>query len=274
MPFGTTMPLIPIDSPTDPRVQPYADLRNRQLHVRDGLFVAEGDLVVGRLLESGYQVESLLVSEDRLTRLPLPDAVTTYCAPRSLVESLAGFRFHRGILACGRRPAPGDLASLVVASDQPTTVVVCAAIQDPENLGGILRNCAAFGVDLVVIGENSADPLSRRVLRVSMGTVLKLRFYQSAQLEQDVWRLRDEFSIHLAASVADPCAPTLLQAPRPRRLGLLLGNERAGLSPALVEGSQSRFTIPMQLQTDSLNVAVTSGIFLYHFSNRTGDSHW
>ena len=146
-------------------------------------------------------------------------------------------------------------------------------IQDPENLGGILRNCAAFGVDLVVIGENSADPLSRRVLRVSMGTVLKLRFYQSTQLEQDVWRLRDEFSIHLAASVADPGAPAARQAPRPRRLGLLLGNERAGLSPALVEGSQSRWTIPMQLQTDSLNVAVASGIFLYHFSNRTGDPH-
>ena len=74
------MPLIPIDSPTDPRVQPYADLRNRQLHVRDGLFVAEGDLVVGRLLESRYPIESLLVAEDQLTRLPLPDEVTTYCA--------------------------------------------------------------------------------------------------------------------------------------------------------------------------------------------------
>ncbi len=102
-------------------------------------------------------------------------------------------------------------------------VVVCAAIQDPENLGGILRNCAAFGVDLVVIGENSADPLSRRVLRVSMGTVLKLRFYQSTQLEQDVWRLRDEFSIHLAASVAEPGAPVLDQAPRPRSLGFVAG---------------------------------------------------
>lgn len=266
------MPLIPIDSPTDPRVQPYADLRNRQLHVRDGLFVAEGDLVVGRLLESRYPIESLLVAEDQLTRLPLPDEVTTYCAPRHLLESLAGFRFHRGILACARRPGPGDLASLVAARHRPTLVVVCAAIQDPENLGGILRNCAAFGVDLVVIGENSADPLSRRVLRVSMGTVLKLRFHQSAQLEQDVWRLRDEFAIHLAASVAEPGAPLLDQAPRPRRLGLLLGNERAGLSPALVEGSQSRWTIPMQLQTDSLNVAVASGIFLYHFRKRTGET--
>jgi tRNA G18 (ribose-2'-O)-methylase SpoU len=102
--------------------------------------------------------------------------------------------------------------------------------------------------------------------------VLKLRFYQSAQLEQDVWRLRDEFAIHLAASVAEPGAPVLDQAPRPPRLGLLLGNERAGLSPALVEGSQSRWTIPMQLQTDSLNVAVASGIFLYHFSKPTGDA--
>jgi tRNA G18 (ribose-2'-O)-methylase SpoU len=265
------MPLIPIDSLADPRVQPYLDLRNKRLRTRDGKFIAEGDLVVGRLLESAHHVESLVVADDQLHRLTVPDDVVVYLTPRKLIESLIGFKFHRGILACGVRPSPADLSCLVSSPEQPTTVVVCAAVHDPENLGGILRNCAAFGVDLVVISDDSADPFSRRVLRVSMGTVLKLKIYQSTQLERDLRRLRDEFSIHVAASVVDSHAPSLDQAPRPRRLGLVLGNERTGLSPSLVASSQSCWTIPMHLLTDSLNVAVASGIFLYHFCHR--DSH-
>jgi tRNA G18 (ribose-2'-O)-methylase SpoU len=246
------------------------DLRNKRLRTRDGKFIAEGDLVVGRLLESGYQVESLVVAEDQLHRLTIPDHVAVYLTPRKLIESLIGFKFHRGILACGIRPSPTDLSCLVLPPEQSATVVVCAAVHDPENLGGILRNCAAFGVDLVVISHDSADPLSRRVLRVSMGTLLKLKIHQSTQLEHDLRRLHDEFSIHVAASVVDPQAPSLDQAPRPRRLGLVLGNERAGLIPSVLACSQSRWTIPMHLHADSLNVAVASGIFLYHFCQRDG----
>jgi tRNA G18 (ribose-2'-O)-methylase SpoU len=266
------MPRIPIDSLADPRVRPYWDLRNKRLRTREGKFIAEGDLVVARLLASEHRVESLVVADDQLDRVPVPDDVVVYVTPRTLIESLIGFKFHRGILACGVRPSPVDLARVVAPAPQPVKIVACAAVHDPENLGGILRNCAAFGVDAVLVSQDSADPYSRRVLRVSMGAVLKLQVHQPAELEEDLRRLRDEFSVHVAATVVDPQAPPLDTAPHLPRLAVVLGNERTGLSPSLVAGSQSRWTIPMQLQTDSLNVAVASGIFLYHFCNRGGPS--
>jgi len=264
------MPCIPIDSLADPRVRPYLDLRNKRLRTREGKFIAEGDLVVNRLLASGLRIESLVVAEDQIDRVVVSDEVVVYVTPRKLIESLIGFKFHRGILACGVRPPGADLSTLVPPTDQAVTVVVCAAIHDPENLGGILRNCAAFGVDLVMVSSDSADPFSRRVLRVSMGAVLKLKLYQTSQLERDLARLHDQFAIHVAATVADPQALPLDTAPRLPRLAVVLGNERTGLGPTVLAASHSRWTIPMQLQTDSLNVAVASGIFLYHFCSRPG----
>jgi tRNA G18 (ribose-2'-O)-methylase SpoU len=260
------MPLIPITAPDDPRVAPFADLRDRQSLARYGRFIVEGDLVVNRLLVSDYEVESLLIAEDQLHHVAFSPEMTVYCAPRRLMEELAGFGFHRGILACARRPAPQPLDDWLPPGDQPVTVVVCAAIQDPENLGGIFRNCAALGVRHVLLGEQSADPLSRRVLRVSMGTVLKLAIRQTPDLAGELPRLREEFRLHLAATVLDPTAPLLATAPCPHRLALLLGNERNGLEPEVVQACDSRWTIPMRSGTDSLNVAVASGIFLYHFS--------
>jgi len=260
------MPLIPISSPDDPRVMPYADLRDRQSLARYGRFIAEGDLVVNRLLASDFELESLLIAEDQLDHVAFSPEATVYCAPRHLMEDLAAFAFHRGILACARRPDPRSLDAWLPPLDRPVTVVVCASIQDPENLGGIFRNCAALGVNHVLISEQSADPLSRRVLRVSMGTVLKLSICQSSQLTADLRRLRDEFRLHLAATVLDPAAPPLAAAPCPHRLALLLGNERNGLNPEVAAACDSRWTIPMRSGTDSLNVAVASGIFLYHFS--------
>lgn len=258
------MPIIPIQHASDPRIAPYADLRNKRLRYQKGRFIAEGELVVRRLLDSGHQVESLLVEQRQLARWDVPEYVDVYCAPRNLLQAIVGFPFHRGCLACGIRPASGDLADRVPSAGQSARVVVCAAVNDPENLGGILRNCAALGVDLVVAGVQGADPYSRRALRVSMATSLYLTIHQSAQLEADVRRLRDEFGFHLAATVLDPSAMVLGEEPVPSRLGLLFGNEMHGLDPQLVALCQSRWTIPMESHTDSLNVAVASGIFLYH----------
>jgi tRNA G18 (ribose-2'-O)-methylase SpoU len=261
------MPQLVIESLDDPRIGAYRDLRNKRAVGRGGRFIAEGDLVVARLLASPYRVESLLVTTEESPRWSVPDHVPVYVMPRPRLETLVGFKFHRGVLACGLRPGPRELADCLPPADRRWAIVICAAVQDPENLGGILRNAAAFGVDLVVIGPASADPFSRRVLRVSMGAAVGLDLYQSRQLDQDLQRLRDEFSVHLVASVVDPAAPPLAMARRPPRWGLLLGNERHGLSPAQLAASDSQWTIPMPGRTDSLNVAVASAIFLYHFQN-------
>ncbi len=269
------MPLIRIESLDDPRLAPYRDLRNKQLRTRQGRFIAEGDLVVQRLLESRYAVESLLVAEPQLGRLAIPGDVPVYCTTHAMVEEIAGFRFHRGILGCGIRAACSDWWERMPRSPRRAGVVVCCGVRDPENLGGILRNCAAFGVDMVMIGNHSADPLSRRVLRVSMATCLKLHVYETSQLEADLVRLREEFAIEPTATVLAPTARRLADLGPPARWGLVFGNELAGVAPSTLRQCQQQVTIPMSLQTDSLNVAVASGIFLYHFSqvaNRCGSA--
>ncbi len=268
------MPLFRIDSADDPRIAPYVDLRNKQLRTRQGRFIAEGDLVVQRLLESRYEVESLLVAESQLGRLQVAEEIPVYCTSRKVVESIAGFRFHRGILGCGMRAALDDWRTCAQPSRPAATVVVCCGVRDPENLGGILRNCAAFGVDLVILGDHSADPLSRRVLRVSMATCLKLNLHVSGDLDHVLALLHEQFGYTCAATVLDETAPPLAEIPRPDRLVLVLGNELAGVGPAILARCQIRVTIPMSLQTDSLNVAVASGIFLYHFNQvaRQSDS--
>lgn len=266
------MPLIRIKSPVDPRIAPYVDLCNKRQASRRGRFIAEGELVVRRLLESRFRVESLLMAESQLGRFELPAELPAYYAPLDLIEKIAGFRFHRGILGCGIRADQGHWSTQLPARDEAGTIVVCSAIRDPENLGGVLRNCAAFGVDLVIVGEHSADPFARRVLRVSMATALKLPIFVSGQLEQDIARLHHEFGFHCAATALGPIAVPLARFTRPRRLALVLGNEFSGLDRAVQEACQSRVTIPMRLGTDSLNVAVAAGIFLYHFSQMADGS--
>ncbi len=260
------MPPIRIESHRDPRIAPYVDLRDRELRARRGRFIAEGELVVRRLLQSRYAVESLLVAESQLRRIEAPPAVPVYYGTPKTIEAIAGFQFHRGILGCGIRPTPSDWSANVPHQSAAATVAVCSAVRDAENLGVILRNCAAFGVDLVLIGGQSVDPLTRRVLRVSMATALKLNISMSHSLDADLERLHRDFGFHCAATVLDPRATPLCAARRPRRLALVLGNELTGLEPHILQRCQAHITIPMSLETDSLNVAVASGIFLYHFN--------
>ncbi len=259
------MPRIRIESPQDPRIAPYANLRDRELRARRGRFIAEGELVVRRLLESRYAVESLLVAESQLARIDAPTSVPVYYGASETLEAIAGFPFHRGILGCGIRPAASDWSARVPPPANAAVAVLCSAVRDAENLGVILRNCAAFGVDFVLIGDQSIDPFTRRVLRVSMATALKLNICLSADLNVDLRRLRHDFGFHCAATVLDPNATPLAVARRPRRLALVFGNELTGVAADTRLQCESQVTIPMSLETDSLNVAVASGIFLYHF---------
>lgn len=255
-----------IDSPGDPRVAPYVNLPERRSSARAGRFIAEGELVVRRLLASELEVESLLVADSQIDRIEPLEHIPLYHASQQVLESIAGFRFHRGILGCARRPEPSDWAAAIPGQGDSALVVVCSAVRDPENLGGILRNCAAFGVDLVLIGDSSADPFARRVLRVSMATALSLPLGLSRDVVGDLERLERQFGFHTAATVLDDKSRALAAATRPPRLALVLGNELQGVDASLCGRCQWQVTIPMSGQTDSLNVAVASGIFLHHFT--------
>ncbi|MFO0872164.1 MAG: RNA methyltransferase [Pirellulales bacterium] len=262
------MPVELVSTLDDPRIAVYRDLPQSNLTRPSGLFIAEGWLVVERLVRSGWPIDSVLLDEtfreELLGRLPA-DALV-YQVPSGLISTIVGFRFHRGVLACGRRRAEPSLERLVRPAPAPLTAVVAADVNDPENMGCILRNSAAFGVDLVLASRRCADPFSRRVLRTSMGTVFQLPLRVTDDLPGDVERLEREFGVELAATVLDAAAESLYDAARPPRFGLVLGNEGHGIPPAIATRCRRRITLPMRGGTDSLNVGVASGIFLYHFT--------
>ena len=258
-----------VHSVDDPRIAIYRDLPKSNLTRPSGFFIAEGELLVRRLLASEFAVESVMLDErfqDALG-LPFPPDVPVYVVPHEWMSQIVGFRFHRGVLACGRRRADLRLDEVLARAGTRLTVVACVSVNDPENMGGILRNSAAFGADLVVANSSCADPFSRRVLRTSMGTVFRLPLVSSRDIAADLRRLRDEFHVELAATVLDEQAEPLHNATRPDRFGLLFGNEGHGLPPDIAALCHRRLTIPMSGGTDSLNVAVASGIFLHHFDS-------
>lgn len=257
-----------IDNPQDPRVEVYRDLPRRNLTRQSNRMIAEGRWVVERLLASRYPTESILCTERTESELPaaIPAHVEILVTTQEILESIVGFRFHRGILACGVRQPPANLEQLLTAAEAPTTWVICPDVVDPVNLAGIIRNSAAMGVGAVLLGESCADPFSRRVARVSMGTVFHQPLRQSDNLAVDLERLRHEFQFELIATVLDDAAERLPDAARGTRIALLFGGEGYGLSDEWLAQCQRRVTLPMHGITDSLNVSTATGVFLYHFN--------
>lgn len=291
------MPLIRVAALDHPLLEPYRDLIRANWTRHSGRFIAESALVVQRLLASRYPVESVFATSHAAPQFaPLvPPDVPLLVADVSLLREVAGYKFHRGVLACGRRISDPSLEALA-GRPGPLLLVVCPLLLSPENLGGILRTSSVLGADAVLLGRRCGDPLSRRVLRTSMAAALHMPLRQPEDLLADVQRLRDEFDVELVATVADePCdAPgsgtggttgggasgrprlavePLDQAARSPRMALLLGSEGFGLEPPWLAMCDRAVTIPMrgvamQRSVDSLNVTVAAGICLYHFARQ------
>ena len=263
-----TMPRIPIADLDDPRIAPYRHLKATNLTRDTETFVVEGEKLLDRLLTSRFPTLSVLADDRHEARVAgrIPPEVPLYVVPHDLVDDLVGFQFHRGILACGRRLPPPSLDAILGAAGGRMTMVACPELANPENLGAIIRIGDVFGVDAVLVGGPCPDPLSRRVLRVSMGTALRLPVIPCADLAADARRLESAHGFQLLATVLDPAAEPLDAAPRPDRLALFLGGEGDGLGPEWLALCPRRLTIPMRPGAESLNVAVAAGIFLHHFS--------
>jgi len=263
--------LVQIDSIEDPRVAPYRELKDRELARQPGgRFIAEGEHVVRRLLASDFPVESLLLTRRRAQQIaPLAEArgAPVYVAPDEMMHQIIGYKFHSGVIACGLRKPPATLEQIVPRDRKPLTLVVCPEISSNENLGSLIRISAAFGAGAMLLGERSADPFFRQSIRVSMGTIFSLSVLQSQDLMHDLARLKNESEVELIASVLDESAESLSDAARRERIAILIGNEAQGLPREYVELCDRRVTIPMRLGTDSLNVAVAAGVFLYHFTS-------
>lgn len=272
------MSLYPISDIDDPRLAIYRDLPQKNPTRRSGVFIAEGQKVVERLIASRFPVESILAEPayaERFSSLVAAD-VPVYAAPRDTLEATVGFNFHRGALACGRRLPSlfmaeflADLGQIgpgetIRSRSERTTLVVCPDVQDPTNLGSIIRTTAAFGCQGIILESRCADPFSRRVLRVSMGAALRLPIVESRDLCSDLRQLL-EAGFELAATVIDPTAQPLSAASRGERLAILFGSEGHGLSSEMQSLCTQRVTIPMHPGIDSLNVAVAAAVFLHHF---------
>jgi tRNA G18 (ribose-2'-O)-methylase SpoU len=261
--------IVTIDDRDDPRIAAYRDIREQDLVGRDGLFVAEGEVVV-RVLLGGARHEplSLLLAEKRVVALEaeiarLPDRVPVYAAKQAILDEIAGFPMHRGILALGRRAEMGLAAEQLGRLGARAMVLVLVGIANHDNMGGLFRNAAAFGADLVLLDSDCCDPLYRKAIRVSAGNVLRVPF---ARLDRgdDIVGLLSSHGFEAIGLSPEGGVP-LAEATRPERVALLFGAEGPGLPEDLLRRCGT-VRIPMAAGVDSLNVATASGIVLHHFS--------
>ena len=258
-----------IEHPDDPRIEAYREVRERDLVGRQGLFVAEGEVVLGRLIAgSRFRTLSALVDSRRLAKLGpvldvLSDDVPVFHARREVLDSITGFPIHRGILGLGARLQHAGAAELLASLRPDAVVLALFGIANHDNLGGIFRNAAAFGVDAVILDPHCCDPLYRKALRVSVGGVLQVP-YATAALGEDLPALLKARGFEVLALT--PVGETPLNQIKPsRRTAVLLGAEGPGLSPEVIAAARG-VRIDMAAGFDSLNVATTSGIVLHHLT--------
>lgn len=261
------MAVIELETPDDPRVAEYAATSDPALARERGLFVAEGRLVVARLIEDGrHAVRSVLVSETARRELAgvldrLHPAVPVYVGDAGLFSPVTGYNIHRGCLALAERPPAVDAGALARGA---RTAIVLEAIANPDNVGGIFRNALAFGVDAVLLGPSTSDPLYRKAIRTSMGATLRVPFAWIDGWPAGLGALRDggmrlvALTPHADAQPIDAFAGMR----RGERMALLVGNEGAGLTSAAAAAADDRVRIPIRPDADSLNVAVATGIAL------------
>ncbi len=260
-------PAIFIQDSTDPRIAPYLGVRERDLVGRDGLFMAEGEVVL-RVLAQSPEVEpvSILVTEKRLAGLEdilthLAPETPVYTADQSVMDQIVGFPIHRGILAVGRRRRVPSADAVLAGLGPKALIMVLCGIANHDNMGGLFRNAAAFGVDAILLDAESCDPLYRKAIRVSVGGTLVMPFARLGSGDD----LSDLLQRYGFASLAlSPSGETTLaDLPRPARAAILLGAEGPGLSAQVLARSQT-VRIPMAEGFDSLNVATTAAVVLHH----------
>lgn len=288
IPFGTrgagsvttvndtvTVEVVDIDDPADPRVDDFRDLnsvdRRPDLPILPGgrrgkgLVIAEGVLVVERMISSRFAPHALLGVDKRFDELvPVLSAdslagVPFYRTSAQVMADIVGFHLNRGVLAVARRPQPLDPADVIARA---RTVAVLEGVNDHENIGSIFRNAAGLGVDAVLFGGATADPLYRRSVRVSMGHVLKVPFAHVQTWPDDLSMLRDN-DFRIVSLTPDPAAVPLAQAVDAERVAFMVGAEGPGLTERAMRAGDVRARIPMSRGTDSLNVATAAAVAFY-----------
>ncbi|MEO6792626.1 MAG: RNA methyltransferase [Mycobacterium sp.] len=261
-----------VEDPSDSRLDDFRHLnsvdRRPDLPTGKGLVIAEGVLVVQRMLASRFTPRALLGTDRRLAEL-MPDLVGCHAADipyyrvsAEVMAQVVGFHLNRGVLGAASRVPEPTVVEVVAGA---RTIAVLEGVNDHENLGSIFRNGAGLGVDAVVFGSGCADPLYRRAVRVSMGHALLVPFARSTDWPGDLDMLR-EGGFRLLAMTPDPQADALSAAMAKvgdEPVAVLVGAEGPGLSEKAMRASDLRVRIPMSRGTDSLNVATAAALAFY-----------
>jgi tRNA G18 (ribose-2'-O)-methylase SpoU len=231
---------------------------------RDGIYIAEGLKVITRAADAGHRPLVALTTSRWIAGLAaaLPADVPIHVGDESLVQSITGYRVHRGALVAFARPADPGLTRLLSGTRR---LAVLEDLKEHTNVGAVVRSAAAFGIEGIVVSPDCADPLYRRAVKVSMGTVFTTHWTRATRWPHDLERIRDA-GFRLAALTPDDDAeslPTFVEAMSEQPIAWLLGTEGPGLSPAARDLATDRVRIPMQAGVDSLNVGAAAAVAFY-----------
>jgi len=241
---------------------------------QQGIFVAEGEKVVRRLLESSLSVLSLLLPEKWFRDLePLlnsrPEKIDVFLAEKHRLEQLTGYSMYQGVLAIGKVPDPIALSTILKNRPRPYLLAAVDSLSSAENLGAVVRNCAAFGVQALLVGETSSSPYLRRAVRSSMGTIFQLPAIEVANLAQALQQLKSR-DIHVIAAHPHAEGKTLAQADLAGDCCVVFGSEGYGISTTVLDACTTAVAVPMAHPVDSLNVGSAAAVFLYEALRQRG----
>lgn len=251
-----------------PELAPYRTLKRSAAHAKLGIFVVEGDKVLHRLLDSDLEIVSALLVEERLAefesqlRARPEKEITVYVCKKSVMAELTGFEIYQGVLAIAKTPKPLTLENILATSSKPRLFVALDGLSNAENVGLLMRNCAAFGVSALIAGETCSNLYLRRTVRNSMGTIFKLPTMDSHNL---VYTLRELQSRGVRCVAAHPHTDkkVLSQTDFTGDCCVVFGSEGDGISSEVLAACDEAVAVPMANDVDSLNVSAAAAVFLY-----------
>jgi len=264
---------IAITDPDDPRLSAYNSLKGKELE-KDGIFIAEGEKVVRSMIRGGCQIASSLTARGAITKYRSLLAILAkrgapvYVASDELIEEIIGFRFHKGIMAIGYCPKKITIANALKAHKDPLFLAALNAINDPQNVGLIARNAAAFGVHALIVDNATYDPYYRKAVRVSMGTIFRLPVCYEDDLGASLVRLKKKYDMRIIAATPGKGASDIAKVKLSGNICFVFGNEDKGISRRILNIADAKVRIPISKTVDSLNVAGASAICLYEASRR------
>jgi tRNA G18 (ribose-2'-O)-methylase SpoU len=269
--------LLHITTLSVPGLEPYRTLRRPLEHLQQGLFVAESEKVSRRLLESTVQPISALLSPEwferyRETLERHPSSIDVFVGSSSLLETIVGHRLHQSMMVLAKVPRPVSVEEMLAKHRGRMLTVMLDGITNAENMGVIIRNCAGFHTDAVIVLPSSCDPYLRRSVRNSMGNIFGMTVVYATEPMREIVRLKEE-GIRLYAAEPHAASGDIRDVSFSARSCIILGAEGSGISPEVLALADERVFIPMRSGVDSLNVASASAILLYEASHQLSLHH-